>query len=224
MGLWIKICGITGVDDARMVVRAGVNAVGVNLVPSSKRCVSAALAREIVQAIGSEVEVVAVVADRGVEALLALRSELGVHALQLHGSEPPAVLARLLPQAFRAVRIADAADVALARSFAGTRLLVDAKVPGALGGTGHTFDWSLVTELARERSLILAGGLTPDNVGSAVERVRPYGVDTASGVEGADPRRKDRDRVVRFVEAARRAEAAAGLDTPRSLDYEEKSS
>jgi phosphoribosylanthranilate isomerase len=216
MALWVKICGITTLEDAQLAVRAGVDAIGLNLVPSSKRRVEETVALEITRAIGTSVEVVAVVADLEPAALLALRSRLGVHTLQLHGSEPPATLAAVLPQAFRAVRIADEADVALARTFAGERLLCDAKVPGVLGGTGLTFDWSLVRGLVRERQVVLAGGLTPDNVGAAVRALGPYGVDTASGVEGPDPRRKDPERVARFVRAAR--EAAALLDRAEGLD------
>ena len=220
MALWVKLCGITSVADARLVVREGADALGLNLVPSSKRRVDEDTAREIIAAVGTNVEVIAVVADLPLAELLALRARLGVHALQLHGSEPPALLAALLPQAFRAVRIADQADVALARSFGGERLLADAKVRGELGGTGHTFDWSLVTGLARERALVLAGGLTPDNVAAAIRQVRPHGVDTASGVEAGDPRQKDAGKVARFVAEARRAAAEVGLDKPRGLDYE----
>jgi phosphoribosylanthranilate isomerase len=88
-------------------------------------------------------------------------------------------------------------------------LLVDAKVEGQLGGTGHTIDWPLVAPLAQRRALILAGGLTPENVERAVQLVRPWGVDTASGVELSDPRRKDRDKMRRFVAAARRASPGA---------------
>ena len=105
-----------------------------------------------------------------------------------------------------------------AQRFGGARLLADAKVEGALGGTGHSFDWALVTELARERALILAGGLRPDNVAKAVTAVRPFGVDTASGVEGTDPRRKDPDKVARFIEAARRGAREAGLDSAQGVD------
>jgi len=164
--------------------------------------------------------VVGVVADWPADVLVALRARLGLGSVQLHGSESPEALARLLPGAYRAARIATSADVDAARRFGGTRLLVDAKVAGTLGGTGHTFDWALVAALARERALVVAGGLTPENVGAAVDAVRPYGVDTASGVEGDDPRRKDADKVARFVDAARRAARAAGLDSRASVDYE----
>lgn len=220
MALWIKICGVTSPEEARLAVDAGADAVGVNLVPTSKRRVDEDTARAIVRAVGNAAEVVAVVADLGVEELRSLAGRTGVGSLQLHGSELPAVVAALAPLAYQAVRIATAADVASSRVFPGSRLLADSKVTGALGGTGRAFDWALVTELARERPLIVAGGLTPENVGLAVEAVRPYGVDTASGVEGANPRAKDPDKVREFVAAARRAAAELGLDSTPSVDYQ----
>ena len=116
-----------------------------------------------------------------------------------------------LPRAFKAYGVGSAADAATAAAYGGERLLVDARVPGALGGTGVSFDWSLVVELARERPLILAGGLHADNVAEAVRVVRPFGVDTASGVERAgDARRKDPEKLQSFVRAARRANQGAG--------------
>lgn len=205
MALWIKICGVTSVDDARRAVDAGADAVGLNLVPSSKRYVDEPTARAIVEALGGAAQVVAVVADRPAAELSELAARLGVRSLQLHGNEPPAVVAALAPLAYQAVRIATAADVTRARDFSGALLLADAKVGGELGGTGHTFDWSLVTELARERPLVLAGGLTAANVAAAVTRVHPYGVDTASGVEGESPRHKDPEKMRAFVREARRA-------------------
>jgi phosphoribosylanthranilate isomerase len=219
MALWIKICGITTVDEARLVARSGVDAIGVNLVPSSKRRVDDETARAIASAVRGEVEVVAVVADLPPDELVTLGARLGVDSVQLHGSEPPEALERLLPRAYKALRIATAADVELASGYGGSRLLVDAKVDGTLGGTGHVFDWSLVRGLARARSLVLAGGLTPDNVALAVVEVRPFGVDTASGVEGSDPRRKDPGKVLRFVEAARSAASESGLDAAPARDY-----
>jgi phosphoribosylanthranilate isomerase len=210
MAVWIKICGVTSVEDARMVVAAGADAVGVNLIPSSKRAVDIATARAVREAIGTQSEVVAIVADFGVSRLLELRERTGIQWLQLHGSEGQEELAAVLPDAYKAVRIGSATDVAQARGFAGVRLLADAKVDGALGGTGHSFDWSLVGELARERPLLLAGGLRPDNVARAVESVRPFGVDTASGVENEDARRKDPEKTRAFVRAARAAALVAG--------------
>jgi phosphoribosylanthranilate isomerase len=126
-------------------------------------------------------------------------AELG--CLQLHGSEPPEVLTPLLPHAYKAVRIATAADVEHARRFGGDYILADAKVVGALGGTGETFDWSLVKTLARERRLTLAGGLRPENVAQAVREVEPWCVDVASGVEH-EPGIKDHEAVRRFIAEA----------------------
>ena len=201
--LWIKICGLTSIDDALAAVDAGADAVGLNLVQGSRRCIDAELAARIHRAVSGRVEVVIVVADRSSSELTRLRAETGIEWLQLHGHEAPETLAPLLPQAYKAVPIATSSDVALARSYAGERILTDTKVPGSLGGTGQSFDWSLVAELARERCLILAGGLTPDNVRQAVQALRPFGVDVASGVEGSDPRRKDIARMQSFVREAR---------------------
>jgi phosphoribosylanthranilate isomerase len=108
----------------------------------------------------------------------------------------------LLPHAYAAVRVAGPEDVARAEHAPGEYVLVDAKVHGALGGTGHTFDWDLVVALAQKRRLVLAGGLRPTNVTDAVLRVRPYCVDVASGVESA-PGVKDLCLVEAFVDAVR---------------------
>jgi phosphoribosylanthranilate isomerase len=205
MSVWVKICGITNDEDAEVALAAGADALGVNLVPSSKRFVDAATARRLYETVAGRAEVVAVVADLSAGALAELRERTGIRWLQLHGSESPEALATLLPGAYKAVRVAEAGDLDAGVLYGGERLLVDSKVPGELGGTGHSFDWALVTRLAMERPLVLAGGLTPDNVAGAISFVRPFGVDTASGVEGADPRRKDAGKVARFVRAARGA-------------------
>jgi phosphoribosylanthranilate isomerase len=202
----VKVCGVTRIDDALDAVEAGASAIGLNLIPVSPRYVGVNEARAIADAIGDRAFVVGVVADMSVEAMLTLREAAHLGCLQLHGSEPPASLEALLPHAYKAVRIADAADVELAASYGGDHVLVDAKVSGALGGTGKTFDWTLVQGLARTRKLTLAGGLTPDNVVEAVRAVRPYCVDVASGVEvPGRPGMKDPARVRAFIERARHA-------------------
>lgn len=203
MALWIKVCGITSVEDALLALDAGADALGVNFVQSSKRCVDAAVGRAVCDAAADRAELVAVVADRSASELAELRERTGIAWLQLHGNETPQALCAVLPRAYKGVRIATAADVAEARAFPGERLLTDAKVKGELGGTGHAFDWQLVVGLAVERPVVLAGGLTPENVAEAVRIARPFGVDVASGVEGNDPRKKDPERLRRFVAAAR---------------------
>jgi phosphoribosylanthranilate isomerase len=208
--VWIKVCGVTSAEDAELVVSAGADAIGLNFVPASKRHLSLDGARAIVAALTAgassrarALEIVAVVADAD-DALLGAVRELGIRSLQLHGSEPAARVSELLPHAFKACGIDGSADISGARLFPGERLLLDTKVAGASGGTGQVFDWELAAPLARERQLIVAGGLHAGNVGDCIRRVRPYGVDVASGVESA-PGRKDPVKLELFIRAARAA-------------------
>lgn len=201
---WIKICGVTTVEDAERVVQLGVDALGLNFVLGSKRRVTRDQAKLIADAVRDRIELVAVVADPTESEVSELRTELGIAWLQLHGVEPAARVARLLPHAYKAVAIEDAADARRAATFPGERLLVDTKVSGGSGGTGKVFDWQLVTELARQRQLILAGGLTPTNVAASIRVLAPFGVDVASGVESA-PGQKDHELLTAFVLAVRAA-------------------
>jgi phosphoribosylanthranilate isomerase len=205
MALWVKICGVTSVEDALAAVAAGADAVGVNLVSGSKRQIDTELAARIRDAVENAAEVIAVVADRTPSELSAIREKTRIDWLQFHGREAPGSLLPFLPRAFKAAAIATESDVGLAAKFEGERLLTDTKVDGASGGTGQRFDWALVRELATKRHLIVAGGLTPENVAEAVRVVRPFGVDVASGVEGSNPRTKDKGRMQRFVANARAA-------------------
>lgn len=208
----VKVCGVTNVDDALACVDAGVSAIGVNLVPASPRVVDVATARAIADAIAGRALVVGVVADLALETIERLRDDARLGCVQLHGDEPPELVEALLPHAYKAVRIGDASDVARAARYPGEHILVDAKVAGALGGTGVRVDPALVAPLARARRLTLAGGLGPGNVAEAIARVRPYAVDVASGVERAgEPRRKDPDAVAAFVAAARRGAGGSGF-------------
>jgi len=205
----VKICGVRSADDARACIELGASSIGVNFVPSSPRRVTVSAALEIARAVratGKKAIVVGVVADLALEAMRALVRDAELDCLQLHGDESHETLAALLPHAYKATRIATAADVERARAYPGEYLLVDAKVPGMLGGSGTAFDWALVKELARERRLTLAGGLDATNVERAVREVRPYCVDVASGVERAgSPGEKDLAKVKAFIEAARSA-------------------
>jgi phosphoribosylanthranilate isomerase len=204
MAVWIKICGITCVEDALLCADAGADAIGVNLVEGSRRSVDIPTARAVAEAVAGRLEAIAVVADLPGHALAELRRLTHIDWLQLHGVESPAELEAALPRAYKAVRIGAASDVDSARRYGGERVLVDARVEGLLGGTGERFDWTLVETLVAERSVVLAGGLDPASVGEAVRRLRPWGVDVASGVEAA-LRRKDEGRVRSFVQRAREA-------------------
>lgn len=210
--MYVKVCGITNLDDALAAAEAGADVLGFNCIPTSKRFIERARLRSLIAPLRRAAPGllgVAVVADLSAREALVLLDELGLDRLQLHGDEPPEAVRELGVRGFKALRVGDEADVALAATFPGHPLLVDAKVPGQLGGTGQCVDWHLVEPIARARPLILAGGLTPANVAAAVAAVHPWGVDVASGVEvEGDPRRKDRDKLRRFIAAARAASRA----------------
>jgi phosphoribosylanthranilate isomerase len=202
----VKICGVTSPDDARRCVEAGASAIGVNLVPSSPRRVDASTARAIAEAVGELAVVVAVVRDLSVRDMLELRERIACGCLQLHGDEPPGSLTPLLPHAYKAIAVETLEDVGTADLYGGEYILVDTKTTGGSGGSGRVFDWRLVKDLARARKVVLAGGLTPENVAEAIGVVRPHTVDVASGVERRGrPGIKDMGRVRAFVAAARGA-------------------
>ena len=198
----VKICGVTSLDDARASVDAGADAIGLNFWPGSPRKIEMSVAKMIVDALGSDVQMVGVFVDLTVEQVRDTLDATGLQWAQLHGEESPALVEALLPNAYKAIGVKDGSAVELARQYPGEHLLLDASVPGVPGGTGCTFDWRIAAEVARERPLILAGGLTPDNVAEAVRAVRPFRVDVASGVEST-PGHKDLDKVRAFIAAAK---------------------
>jgi phosphoribosylanthranilate isomerase len=201
--VWIKICGLTSPEDSALALSLGADAIGINFVPASRRYVEPELAERVLWPVRGKLELVGVVADLGLAELDALQRRFGLDWLQLHGNETPELL-RELPRAFKALGIEGPDDVERASHFPGRRLLVDKKASGVQGGTGQAFDWALVTGLARERELVLAGGLTPDNVERAIAAVAPFGVDVASGVElSGNARRKDPERMAAFITRAR---------------------
>jgi phosphoribosylanthranilate isomerase len=203
---WVKICGITNLEDAEVACAAGADALGLNLIPESKRYLTPEVAREVAAEFRGRLEIVGVVANRATEELEALIESIGLDGVQLHGEESAEDVRALLPRAYKVVAIAGPEDVRLAENVPGERLLLDTKVEGMRGGTGMRFDWRSVTELAGRRRVIVAGGLTPANVAEAVSVVKPYGVDVASGVEvTGSPRRKDATLVRAFVAAAKAA-------------------
>lgn len=217
--MWIKICGITTVDDARVVSASGADAVGLNFYPPSKRYLPADVAVSVRAAIADAVEVVGVFVNASTAEVSRHVRELQLDTVQFHGDESADMVRGFQDEhpdtnLIRAFRIGESAfeqaDTWLAEAEQrGIRLksvLIDAYRPGEYGGTGHQLSTELVTSWAwpqtSERSLILAGGLKPDNVASAVRDIQPDGVDTASGVEDA-PGRKNAAAVNAFVKAAR---------------------
>lgn len=199
--MWVKVCGVTCTDQARQVQACGVDAIGLNLVPSSKRCISPKLAAEIAEAL--DCEVVLLVANMDEIELGELVDQVQPDRVQLHGSESPSFGAWLGTPLLKAHR-AKAGVLSEIQRFGQQRFLLDAYVPGELGGTGARVDLALARQAAAMGECVLAGGLTPENVAEIIDAVRPWGVDTASGVESG-PGIKDLARVRAFVEAAKGA-------------------
>ena len=212
----VKICGITSVEDARAVAAAGADAVGLNFYAKSPRYVTPEKAREIIDALPDELVKVGLFVNAPAEEVCETFDQLGFDLIQLHGDEPPEFLARLSGRpVMRAFRLGEAGLGPVRGYLADCRqlecvprlVLVDACVEGSYGGTGEVADWRTLRGYPRDSicpPLVLAGGLTPDNVAQAIRTVRPAAVDTASGVE-ARPGRKDPAAVEAFLRAARRA-------------------
>lgn len=187
----VKICGITTVHDARLSVELGANAIGVNLWPRSKRCISTDRAREINDAVGNQARVVGVFVDPTVDQLTEFREQTGIPWLQVHSKErPPVALSAFLPHAYAAVAVHDEFSLGVALESPGEELLLDRYDPQVVGGTGQTCDWDLAAKVASRRKVWLAGGLHAENVRAAIARVQPFGIDIASGVESR-PGHKD---------------------------------
>ena len=201
--MFIKVCGITRVSDGVHAVQQGATAVGFVFWPRSPRAVTPDVAASIVDALPASVAKVGVFVNESVDRIRAIAEQVGLTAVQLHGDEPPAYAEELEWPVIRAVSV-DAIDQASDAWGPDTALLVDSIDPEKRGGTGAVVDWKPAAIAAMRHRVVLAGGLTPENVTSAIRAVHPFGVDVSSGVESA-PGIKDMDKVTRFVVNARRA-------------------
>jgi len=209
--VFVKVCGITSVDDGMMAAECGADAVGFVFWPMSSRRIDVDKAARISRCLPPFLTRVGVFVDAPAGEMARVADQVGLDILQLHGDEPPEALDGLARRAIKAVRVGKGftADEALRYEGKAAGLLVDTRLPGETmlpGGTGVPFDWALVKDL-RERAsfLMLAGGLAPGNVAAAVASVRPDAVDVSSGVE-ALPGRKDRSKVQAFMAAVRGVE------------------
>lgn len=204
----VKICGITNLDDAEQAVGLGAWAVGLNHDRKSPRFCAPAAAAEIGAALRRRCEVVGVFVNPSLDEVAGAVDEEHLTMVQLHGGEGPAFCAEVArrtgAKVIKALRVRSGADVRAAAAYGTDFHLLDAYRPGTPGGTGESFDWELAALHRPSIPLILAGGLTPENVREAIDAVHPRAVDVASGVE-ASPGRKDRDMVARFIDAARAA-------------------
>jgi phosphoribosylanthranilate isomerase len=201
--MFVKVCGTTCEDDALLAVALGADAVGFVFAPSPRQ-IAPQIAGDIVKRLPPEIVSIGVFQDEPPERVLRVAHRAGLRGVQLHGREPAETarwLSARLPMVIQAFPAGDA-RVGRAREYQAHAVLLDAPHPGS----GQVFDWSLASEVPAGQRLIIAGGLTADNVAAAIARARPWGVDVVSGVE-REPGRKDPIKMREFIEAARTASA-----------------
>jgi phosphoribosylanthranilate isomerase len=209
----IKFCGITSIEDAAKAVDLGVDAIGLILVPGSPRELTLSQAAAIRRSLPPMVA--AVVLLRNPEAAIVQQAleQLQPDLLQFHGEESAEFCNRFGARYIKAIAMRDAktpVDIAIRPYAAATALLFDGHAAGALGGQGQSFDWRLIRNAATQ-PLIVAGGLSADNVGDAICIARPFAVDVSSGIEST-PGRKDSGKMADFVRAVARADAATSKE------------
>jgi phosphoribosylanthranilate isomerase len=194
---------MTRLPDALHAVDHGADALGFVFWPQSPRYISPERAAVIIAALPTGVSAVGVFVNETVDEITRVAAETGISAIQLHGDEPPSYADALAWPVVRATTV-EQIEEASSSWPAGTTFLMDTGDPVRRGGTGQTIDWQQAASAARVQRIVLAGGLTPDNVAEAVAAVRPFGVDVSSGVEDA-PGVKNGDKVARFLASARSA-------------------
>ena len=202
----IKICGIKTLTDALAAIDAGADLIGFNFYPKSPRYIDVGRCRDIMSVMRrfGHIQYVGVFVNASPGEIWATMDTCGLSLAQLHGDEPSEMVNALGNKGFKAFRGIPENLNGFARQNA-PAFLLDASVKGLYGGSGFTADWSAAAELAGKYPLLLAGGLTPENVANAVQQVRPWGVDVASGVE-SEPGKKDAHKMLRFVMAVRDVE------------------
>ncbi|ORJ63063.1 phosphoribosylanthranilate isomerase [Geothermobacter hydrogeniphilus] len=211
MTVRVKICGITRREDGEHAIACGADALGLVFFEDSPRCVSIEQAQRIVAGLPPFITLVGLFVNADPQTIHETVTACGLDAVQLHGDEPPEACRLDGVKVIKALRVRNAATLEQAGSYQVSALLLDAWDPECYGGSGRSFNWQLAAELAGRRPLILAGGLTPDNVADAVRCVGPYAVDVSSGVESA-PGIKDPARVAAFIRAVRRE--SRGMNSP----------
>ena len=200
----IKICGIKTLPDALTAIEAGADYLGFNFYPKSVRFIEKSACAEITSVLKRkhpQIKLVGVFVNSSVEEIQDILQTCQLDLAQLHGDETPEIFAQLAPYAFRAFRGIPESNAGYERNEA-PAMLIDAAVKGVYGGSGVTADWTAAAEIAKKYPLLLAGGLTPENVADAVRQVRPWGVDVASGVESA-PGEKDAGKMSAFIKAVK---------------------
>ncbi len=201
----VKICGITTLEDALTAIEAGADALGFVFYSASPRHVSTEQAADIIRKLPPFVQTVGLFVDEKMTVVNAIADHCRLDVIQLHGEETPAYCESVNRRVIKAFRVKDISTLNLLVPYHVSGYLLDAWSPDAHGGTGQVFNWDIAAEaVLGGRNIILAGGLTPENITESIRQVHPYGVDVSSGVEYA-PGRKDAFKVRRFVELAKQA-------------------
>jgi phosphoribosylanthranilate isomerase len=205
----VKICGITEFEDARDAALLGADAIGLNFYRGSSRYIEPSRAAKIIEKLPPFVTVVGVFVNHpDPQNLEDFAGSLGLHAVQLHGIETPdycSMIQRV--KVIKALRVDSNFRVDTLRSYGSRTFLLDACSSDQFGGTGKSFNWDLVFGANAFGSIVIAGGLNPENVAQAVSTLHPFAVDVASGVEST-PGKKDYEKMRRFIEAVHRADVA----------------
>ena len=204
----VKICGVRTREEAQAAIEAGADALGFNFWPKSARYVEPQVARELINELSPIACSVGVFVNEEANRILDVAGELSLNAVQLHGDETPEFCDQLGSiKIVKAIRVGQDFDLCLLQKYRADMVLLDSNIEGSYGGTGRRLDWRVAIEAKRFAPIILAGGLTTENVWEAITEVRPAAIDVCSGVE-AEPGRKDLDKLRRFMEIVAKANAS----------------
>jgi phosphoribosylanthranilate isomerase len=201
---WIKICGITNIEDGLKAASLGVDALGFIFAPSMRR-VKPDTTQKIIQALPTTLLKVGVFVDEDPEEVLRVAEYCGLNGLQFHGKESPDYCQKFSLLVIKTIRIKDMESLNDMERYPGATLLLDTYSPVKAGGTGNSFSWEIALKAKEKRNFILSGGLNQDNVGEAIKKVRPWGVDVSSGVERGQGK-KDHLKMNDFVKEVRKAD------------------
>jgi phosphoribosylanthranilate isomerase len=203
MQIKVKICGITNLDDAMVAVNCGADALGFVFFAGSPRCIPHEKAGGIIKKLPSFTATVGVFVNEKIEEIEKIIALTGIDVVQLHGNEPPE-MCNISRRIIKAIRVKSLESLDPLKNYKDkvSAFLLDTFTPDIFGGTGQVFNWDIALEAKQFGRIILAGGLTPDNIAEAVRHVRPYGVDVSSGVE-LEKGEKDHKKMKLFIERAK---------------------
>jgi phosphoribosylanthranilate isomerase len=198
----VKICGITNLEDAIMSVEAGADALGFVFYDKSPRYISPEQASEIIRHLPPFVQTVGLFVNDTAERINRLADCCRLDIVQLHGEETPDLCSAVNRRVIKALRVRDITSLEQMARYQVSAFLLDAWSPVAYGGTGLTFNWDIAAIAAKNSSVVLAGGLTPENVAEAIVKTRPYAVDVSSSLE-LRPGKKDAAKTCAFIRNAK---------------------